>query len=56
MVPRNDSEFELVGKTALAELFRTGEINDIYDRWFGPMNIEMDELLAASFRLNALPE
>ena len=30
MVPRNDSAFELVGKKALAEVFRSGEIYDIY--------------------------
>lgn len=56
MIPRDDSAFELIGKRALAALFRSGEINEIYDRWFGPMGVEMDELLAASFRLNALPE
>lgn len=56
MVPRNDDDFELVGKIALADLFRSGEINEIYEKWFGPMNIEMDDLLQASFELNALPE
>lgn len=56
MVPRNESDFELVGKRALAELFRSGEIDDIYDRWFGPMGIAQSEALRASFQLNALPQ
>lgn len=56
MVPRNESGFELVGKRAMAALFRTGEIDDIYDRWFGPMGIEQSDLLRAAFQLNALPE
>jgi glutamate/aspartate transport system substrate-binding protein len=56
MVPRNESDFELVGKRALAEVFRSGEIDTIYERWFGPMGVEQSDLLRASFRLNALPQ
>lgn len=56
MVPRNESDFELVGKRAMAELFRTGEIDTIYETWFGPMGVEQSDLLRAAFRLNALPQ
>lgn len=56
MVPRNESDFELVGKRAMAALFRTGEIDKIYERWFGPMGVEQSDLLRAAFRLNALPQ
>lgn len=56
MVPRNESDFELVGKRALAEVFRSGEIDTIYERWFGPMGVEQSDLLRAAFRLNALPQ
>ncbi|NNU81984.1 amino acid ABC transporter substrate-binding protein [Halovulum dunhuangense] len=56
MIPRNESDFELVGKRALAALFRSGEIGEIYERWFGPMGVEQSDLLQASFQLNALPE
>lgn len=56
MVPRNESDFSLVGRRALAGLFRSGEIDEIYDRWFGPMGVEQSDLLRAAFRLNALPE
>ncbi|MEI4234914.1 amino acid ABC transporter substrate-binding protein [Roseovarius sp. D22-M7] len=56
MVPRNESDFELVGKRAMAEVFRSGEIDEIYERWFGPMGVEQSDLLRAAFRLNALPQ
>lgn len=56
MVPRNESDFELVGKRAIAEVFRSGEIDKIYERWFGPMGVEQSDLLRAAFRLNALPQ
>lgn len=55
MVRRNDSDFELIGKKALAEVFRSGEINDIYDKWFGPLGVEQTDLLKAAFQINALP-
>jgi glutamate/aspartate transport system substrate-binding protein len=56
MVPRNESDFELVGKRALAEVFRSGEINTIYDKWFGPMGVEQSALLKAAFQISALPK
>lgn len=56
MVRRNDSAFELVGKAALAEVFRTGEIMEIYSKWFDPLGVPATPLLQASFALNALPE
>lgn len=56
MVPRNESEYELVGKRALAEVFRSGEINTIYDKWFGPMGVEQTELLKTAFKIQALPK
>ncbi|ANT62806.1 ABC transporter substrate-binding protein [Salipiger sp. CCB-MM3] len=56
MVPKGDADFALIGKTALAEVFRSGEITEIYDQWFGPMGVEMTPLLEAAFQLGALPE
>lgn len=56
MVPRNDSAFELAGKQALAALFRSGEIDAIYEKWFGPMGVEQTDLLKAAFQIQALPE
>ncbi len=56
MVRRDDSAFELVGKKALAEVFRSGEIDKIYAKWFDPLGVPADPLLKAAFRLGALPE
>jgi glutamate/aspartate transport system substrate-binding protein len=56
MVPRNESDFELVGKRALAGLFRSGEIDTIYAKWFGPMGVDQTDLLKAAFQIQALPK
>lgn len=56
MVRRDDSAFELVGKKALADVFRSGEIKDIYAKWFEPLGVPADPLLQAAFALGALPE
>jgi glutamate/aspartate transport system substrate-binding protein len=40
----------------LAEVFRSGEINTIYDKWFGPMGVEQTDLLKAAFQISALPK
>lgn len=56
MVRRDDSAFELVGKRALADVFRSGEINDIYAKWFDGLGVGQTDLLKASFQLFALPK
>lgn len=56
MVRRDDSAFELIGKKALAEVFRSGEIDAIYAKWFDPLGVPADPLLKAAFQLGALPE
>ncbi|MGP9821141.1 amino acid ABC transporter substrate-binding protein [Salinarimonas sp. NSM] len=62
MVRRDDSAFQLLGTKVLADLFRTGEIEEIYAEWFQPFptNENVSEpptdLLQAAWRLNALPE
>lgn len=55
MVPRDDSAFRLVATEALAGLFRSGEINDIYAKWFDPMGVPQTDLLKAAFEMQALP-
>lgn len=56
MVRRNDSEFELVGKKAMASVMRSGEILDIYSKWFDPLGVPADDLLKAAFKIGGLPE
>lgn len=56
MMRRNDSDFRLAVNRALARVFRSGEINKIYAKWFDPMGVPMSPLLKAGFELQAVPE
>lgn len=56
MLPQNDSEFRLVVNATLARIYRSGEINEIFKKWFDPMGVEMSDLLAANFRIHGLPD
>jgi len=54
-LPRNDPEFRLAVNRGLADLFRSGEINQVYTRWlqqFGQPSL----LLSALYVLQAIPE
>ena len=55
MVRRNDAAFRLVVNRALAELYRSGGIAPIYDRWFGSLG-KPSPALEAMYLLNGLPE
>lgn len=56
MLPRDDSAFRLVANKTLADLFRSGEIDKIYAKWFDPLGVPVNPLLKAAFELQALPE
>ena len=56
MLPRDDSAFRLVVNKTLADLFRSGEIDKIYAKWFDPLGVPVNPLLKAAFELQALPE
>jgi glutamate/aspartate transport system substrate-binding protein len=56
MVRRNDADFRLVVNRKLSDLFRTGEIFGIYQKWFDPLGIPTSDLLEAAFAIQALPE
>jgi glutamate/aspartate transport system substrate-binding protein len=59
MIRRDDSAMRLLGNTVLADLMRSGEILDIYNKWFnpGPTNINMpiSDTLKTAFEIQALP-
>ena len=55
MVRRNDAAFRLAVNRALAELYRSGGIVQIYDRWFGALG-KPSPALQAMYLLNGLPE
>jgi glutamate/aspartate transport system substrate-binding protein len=53
---RGDADFRLVANRALAQLYRTGQIAQIYDKWFGEWGGRPTRLLLAMYALNGLPE
>lgn len=55
VLPRNDADFRLAVNRALVALFRSGEIDPIFQRWLGGLG-QPSTLLHALFYLNTLPE
>jgi len=59
MVPRNDSTFQRLGTSVIANLMSSGEIDGIYKKWFEPgptdINMPMSETLKMAFKIQALP-
>jgi len=55
MMRRNDGAFRLAVNRALAELYRSGGIVAIYDRWFGAFG-KPTQAIQAMYLLNGLPE
>jgi len=56
VVRRDDSAFRLVVNRALAQVYRTGQIEQIYNRWFAQVGIRASNVLTAMYLLQALPE
>ena len=56
VVRRDDSEFRLVANRAIAQIYRTGQIEQLYGRWFGQAGIKPSPVLTAMYALQALPE
>lgn len=56
LIRRDDLAFRLVGNRALAELFRSGDIKAIYDKWLLPINMPMSDMLKTVFSAQAVPE
>jgi glutamate/aspartate transport system substrate-binding protein len=56
MFRRGDADFKLIVNKTLSQLFRSGEIEKIYDKWFLPLGAPLDEKLKTAFAIQALPE
>ena len=56
VVRRNDADFRLVANRALAQLYRSGQIEDIFSRWFGGAGLTPTPVLRAMYLIEALPE
>ena len=59
MVPRDDSTFRRIGTVLLADLMRSGEMLEIYNKWFNPgqtnINMPISDTLKMAFEIQALP-
>jgi ABC-type amino acid transport substrate-binding protein len=55
LMSRRDTDFRLAINRELARLYRSGDILNLYARWYGPLG-EPSTLLKAMYFLNALPE
>lgn len=63
MLPRDDSAFRLVVNKTLAGLFRSGEIDKIYNKWFmspipggKALMVPMGDTLKTNFEVQAFPK
>ena len=55
MLPRNDDDFRLAVNTALAHIYRSGDVSGIFKRWFGALGAP-GVMLNATYILGAIPE
>ena len=55
MLRRGDADFRLAVNRVLSQLYRSGQIYPIYQRWFGADD-RASPLLQSMYRLNGLPE
>jgi glutamate/aspartate transport system substrate-binding protein len=55
MMRRGDPAFRLAVNRVLARLYRSGQIQDVYTRWFGKLGVP-SPLLVAMFAIEGLPE
>ena len=56
VVRRNDADFRLVANRALAQLYRSGQIEELFNRWFGQVGVQPTPVLRAMYLLQGLPE
>jgi ABC-type amino acid transport substrate-binding protein len=56
VVRRDDSDFRLVANRAIAQVYRTNQIDQLYGRWFGQAGIKPSPVLTAMYAIQALPE
>jgi ABC-type amino acid transport substrate-binding protein len=56
VLPHSDSAMRLAVNTALAHIYRSGEITFIFNNWFAQVGLKPGILLSATFMLNALAD
>ncbi|MBN9602133.1 MAG: amino acid ABC transporter substrate-binding protein [Afipia felis] len=60
MIPKNDTEFRALGLRVMSNLYTSGEIFQLYKKWFEPgptnINLPMNDDLKNALRLNAFAD
>jgi ABC-type amino acid transport substrate-binding protein len=56
MVRRNDAAFRLIANRSLAQLYRTEQYQPLFNKWFGSVGVRPSPVLAAMYKMQALPE
>jgi glutamate/aspartate transport system substrate-binding protein len=56
VVRRDDADFRLVANGALAQVYRTGQIEQLFGRWFGQYGVKPSPILTAMYALQSLPD
>jgi ABC-type amino acid transport substrate-binding protein len=56
VVRRGDADFRLVANSAIAQLYRSGQHVQIFNKWIGRIGIKPPPILIAMFQLNTIPE
>jgi glutamate/aspartate transport system substrate-binding protein len=56
VLPRGDWAFRLAVNTALAQIFRSGDVLDVFTKWFGGVTSRPNVLIGAVYLLGALPD
>ena len=55
-VPRNDADYRLVVNRALSDIYLSGQIGTIWQKWFGGFSVKPTQLLLTLYRLNSMSE
>lgn len=55
-VRRNDADFRLVADRVLSQLYRSGQILEIYQKWFSKFSERIPSAIAAVYQINSTPE
>jgi glutamate/aspartate transport system substrate-binding protein len=60
MIPKNDTDFRALGLRTMAHLFESGEMEQLYKKWFEPgptnINLPLSEDLKNAFKLFSFPD
>jgi glutamate/aspartate transport system substrate-binding protein len=56
MVQRNDADFRLVANRAIAQILRSGQFAQLFQRWIGSVGIEPSPMLLAIYQAQSLSE